>query len=403
MSAADATTGNGGGVFYGNILSLRINTPQLHLSRIKLAHFKNYASGELHFAERLNVIVGQNGMGKTNLLDAIYYLCMGKSYFPVTDQYIVQHEGTFFRLEGDFVRAVGKKDRMVIKVEPRKRKELEINKKPYDKVADHVGVFPVVIVVPDDTLLIKEGSEERRRFLDNTLSQLDARYLSALMLYNKVLKQRNALLKQARGHAMPESLLAVYDQQLAAPAQYIFEQRQLFVEQFTAPFQAAHQAICAGQEAVSLQYKSPLHKAALPELLRDSRDKDMALERTTQGIHRDDLVFDLEDHPLRRLGSQGQLKSFVLALKLAQYRFLQTHKQVQPILLLDDIFDKLDPQRVTQLMDYIMAADFGQVFLSDTDQHRIDRILQGQSGVSAACFAIQSGVAAPVQSNDAHE
>jgi DNA replication and repair protein RecF len=364
-----------------------------------LAHFKNYAAGELHFAERLNVILGQNGMGKTNLLDAIYYLCMGKSYFPVIDQYIVEHEGTFFRLEGDFVRATGKKDRVVIKVEPRKRKELEINKKQYERVADHVGVFPVVIVVPDDTLLIKEGSEERRRFLDNTLSQLDARYLSALLLYNKVLKQRNALLKQARGRTIPESLLAVYDQQLAPPAQYIFEQRQQFVEQFTVPFQAAHQAICAGQEAVSLHYKSPLHKATLSELLRDSRDKDVALERTTQGIHRDDLVFDLEDHPLRRLGSQGQMKSFVLALKLAQYRFLQTHKQVPPILLLDDIFDKLDPQRVTQLMDYIMAADFGQVFLSDTDPHRVNRILQGQSGIPTACFAIRSGATTTFQPN----
>jgi DNA replication and repair protein RecF len=368
----------------------------LQLSRIKLVHFKNYTDQELHLATRLNGFVGQNGMGKTNLLDAIYYLCMGKSYFAVRDLHLVQHEQDFFRLEGDFEQDEQKTRRLVVKVVPRKKKELELNRILYEKIADHVGVFPVVIVVPDDTQLIHEGSEERRRFLDNTLSQLDAVYLSSLIAYNNILKQRNALLKQQHGRPLAENLLSVYDLQLLAPAQYIFNRRQAFVADFLAPFRAAHQAICGSQEEVSLTYRSSLADQDLGSLLRQAREKDRVLERTTVGIHRDELVFQLGDHPLKRLGSQGQLKSFVVALKLAQYRFLQAQKGVNPLLLLDDIFDKLDPQRVDQLVRYLLTGDFGQVFISDTDSHRISRILQ-QAGVAAKLFLIADGEAAEME------
>jgi DNA replication and repair protein RecF len=364
----------------------------LQLSRIHLVQFKNYADQALAFSPRLNGFVGQNGMGKTNLLDAIYYLCMGKSYFAVRDQFIVQHEQDFFRLVGKFAYAE-KEDTLVVKVVPRQRKELELNGKRYARLADHVGRFPVVIVVPDDTQLIREGSEERRRFLDNTLSQLDSDYLRHLLQYNKVVKQRNALLKKNAGRNTSSDLLAVYDAQLSEPAQYIFSRRKSFVKNFTAPFQHAHQAICGGQEEVSLAYRSVLAKDTLQNILLENREKDRHLERTTQGIHRDELVFKLGGHPLKRLGSQGQLKSFVLALKLAQYRFLQAERQQPPVLLLDDIFDKLDPQRVEQLLNYILAEDFGQIFLSDTDEVRIRQVLQQHQSSTPKLFTIDEGVA----------
>lgn len=362
----------------------------MQLHQIQLVHFKNYSSQTIEFSARLNGLVGQNGMGKTNLLDAVYYLCMGKSYFSVRDQYLVQHGAEFFRMVGVFEDG-DRKDRLVVKVVPRQRKELELNGRVYEKLADHVGRFPVVIVVPDDTQLIREGSEERRRFLDNTLSQLDADYLRHLLQYNKVLKQRNALLKQWGGRMYSPDLLDVYDQQLLEPAAYIHARRTTFVEQFREPFFAAHAAICGGQEEVDLVYRSALKDASLLEVLQARREKDVALERTGQGIHRDDLVFHLEDHPLKRLGSQGQLKSFVLALKLAQYRFLQQEGGVLPILLLDDIFDKLDPQRVQQLVEYILKENFGQVFISDTDQDRITKVLQEHTQSDPRLFRVQDG------------
>lgn len=362
----------------------------MQLLQIQLVHFKNYSDQSIDFSSRLNGLVGQNGMGKTNLLDAIYYLCMGKSYFTVRDQYLVEHEFDFFRLVGDFEHE-DRQDKLVVKVVPRQRKELEINGRLYEKLAEHVGRFPVVIVVPDDTQLVREGSEERRRFMDNTLCQLDADYLRHLLQYNKVLKQRNALLKQWGGRLLSADLLDVYDEQLVEPAQYIFARRQTFVERFQIPFQEAHTAICGGQEQVALTYRSALAASSLKELLSSRREKDLVMERTTQGVHRDDLVFHLDDHPLKRLGSQGQLKSFVLALKLAQYRFLQQERGILPLLLLDDVFDKLDPQRVEQLVAYILEEDFGQVFISDTDQERIRRVLQQHVGIEPRLFRVVDG------------
>lgn len=329
-------------------------------------------------------------MGKTNLLDAIYYLCMGKSYFSVRDQFLVEHGESFFRLVGQFELA-DRTDKLVVKVMPKQRKELEVNGRLYDKLADHVGRFPVVIVVPDDTQLIREGSEERRRFIDNTLSQLDADYLRNLFQYNKVLKQRNALLKQWGGRLLSEDLLQVYDEQMLGPAKYIHARREAFIEEFELPFQSAHQAICGGAEQASLRYRSALNETPLLELLQSKRDKDVALERTSQGIHRDDLIFHLGEHPLKRLGSQGQLKSFILALKLAQYRFLMAERKVPPILLLDDIFDKLDPQRVQQLVEYILREDFGQVFISDTDQDRISKVLRDNAASEPRLYTVVDG------------
>lgn len=362
----------------------------LQLQRIQLVHFKNYTDQKIEFSPRLNGLVGNNGMGKTNLLDAIYYLCMGKSYFSVRDQFLVEHSESFFRLVGEF-ELTDRQDKIVVKVVPKQRKELELNGRVYDKLADHVGRFPVVIVVPDDTQLIREGSEERRRFVDNTLSQLDPDYLRHLLQYNKVLKQRNALLKQWGGRLLSEDLLQIYDEQLLAPAKYIFSRRETFIEEFQAPFQAAHQAICGGKEQASLRYRSALRDMPFLELLQSKREKDVVLERTSQGIHRDDLVFHLGEHPLKRLGSQGQLKSFIVALKLAQYRFLKDERKVAPILLLDDIFDKLDPNRVQQLVSYILQEDFGQVFITDTDQDRVTRVLLEHASSKPCLYTVANG------------
>ncbi|RME99489.1 MAG: DNA replication/repair protein RecF, partial [Bacteroidetes bacterium] len=361
------------------------------LARAKLVHFKNYTQTELRFSPQLNFLVGDNGMGKTNLLDAIYYLCMGKSYFALSDAYLVQQGADFFRLEGDFVPpGADRPELMLVKVVPRQRKELICNGRRYEKIAEHVGRYPVVIVVPDDTLLILEGSAERRKLLDNTLSQLDPAYLQQLLTYNRLLKQRNALLKQFAGRTLPTDLIQVYDQQLLAPATAIHQARRDFLERFWPDLQHAHQAICHGRERVTVTYRSGLQDQDFADLLAASLEKDRILERTTQGIHRDDLVFKLDGQPLKRMGSQGQLKSFVLALKLAQFRFLRAASGKTPLLLLDDIFDKLDPHRVAQLMTYLRQEAYGQVFLTDTDPQRLASIL-AQQQAEATIFTIKNG------------
>ena len=363
----------------------------MYLSRIKLLQFKNYSEQELTLSPQLNCFVGHNGMGKTNLLDAIYYLCMSKSYFGLSDRYLVKKETDFFRLEGDFILSQDKKEVIVAKIQPPKRKVLECNKIVYEKLAEHIGKYPVVIIVPDDTQLITEGSEVRRRFIDNTLSQLDTGYLQKLITYNHILKQRNALLKQYEGRPTPEDLLLIYDQQLEEPASYIYKKRTGFIDAFMIPFNRAHKAISGNHEQVELVYNSALKDNTLGTLLKESRERDRILQRTTKGIHKDNLVFTIEGQPLKRFGSQGQLKSYVLALKLAQYHFLKTAKDRQPLLLLDDVFDKLDPKRVSQLIDYILAGDFGQLFISDTDSNRIQRILDAQK-VDPSIFHIVNGM-----------
>lgn len=343
------------------------------LQQFELFHFKNYTRQRIDCSGRLNCFVGRNGAGKTNLLEAIYYLCMGKSYSTIPDQYLIQHGADFFRLQGNF-RRDERKEEIVIKAQPRKRKVIERNDVPYTRLADHVGRYPVVIIIPDDTELVQEGSEERRRILDNTISQIDAQYLQHLINYNRIHKQRNALLKQYDGQRLPETLLQVYDLQLEPAAAYIHARRRGFTEQLSQQLSQTYAAISGGREEVALAYKSQLNEQAFLELQAARRQKDSALQRTTGGIHRDDLVFSMHDHPLKRIASQGQLKSFVLALKLAQYQVLKAEKGMAPLLLLDDIFDKLDHERVGQLLALILQDDYGQIFISDTDPERVERL-----------------------------
>ncbi|PHI18733.1 DNA replication and repair protein RecF [Lewinellaceae bacterium SD302] len=364
------------------------------LTRFLLTNFKNYDYQLVDCAGRFNCFVGENGSGKTNLLEAIYYLCMGKAYDSSSDQYAVQHGEDFFRLEGRFSdgKVKGSEDRIALKVQKRKRKVIERNGKAYDRLADHVGRYPVVIVVPDDVRLVHEGSEYRRRLLNNSLSQTDPVYLEKLLTYNKVLSQRNALLKQAGGQPLSGGLLEIYDQQLLEPASYIHAARQAFVKPFTEQLRAAQVMISNEKETVGLRYRSQLNDQSMEELLAERTEKDRILQRTSGGIHRDDLVFTQEDHPLKKVASQGQLKTFVLSLKLAQYHLLRQQSGKRPLLLLDDIFDKLDSKRVTQLLQLInQPEEYGQIFISDTDPERMQRLLASVVETDYAQFRVAAG------------
>ncbi len=362
----------------------------MHLQELKLTNFKNYEFQSLVFSPHLNLLTGLNGMGKTNLLDAVYYLCMGKSHFQGTDRNVVRQGEEFFRLEGTFF-LEEKKEKIVAKVVPGNLKTFERNDNAYPRISDHVGLLPVVFMAPDDTSLALEGSEERRRFLDNTLCQLDHRYLEELVAYNRVLEKRNAQLKRfsERNNFNP-ALLEAFDRQLVAPAAFIQEKRQRFIETFQPIFNEFYALICDGVEPVDCRYRSQLKDSDFLTLLRESVEKDCILQRTTTGIHKDDLIFQLKGMSLKRFASQGQLKSFVLALKLAQFECLQRQRGEQPILLLDDLFDKLDDRRVGQLVELLVRGNFGQVFITDTHTKRGGEMAR-QYGGEYLKFSVESG------------
>ncbi len=340
-----------------------------------MTNFKNYEQQSLSLCPGINCFVGLNGMGKTNILDAIYYLCMGKSHFGVPDSGVKRKGTDFFRLQGQFS-LDGKMEKIVTKVQPPKRKEVERNGKVYERLMDHIGLLPVVMIVPDDTELVTGGSEVRRRLLDNTLAQLDANYLRALLKYNKVLQLRNAALKKmAADKAFDYTLLETYNHQLLPPAKLIFQSRRDFLLSFTTAFSHYYQLISGDRESVAITYRSQLLEKSLGDCLLQSAEKDRILQRTTCGIHKDELVLSLDGQALKRFASQGQIKSFTLALKLAQYNALKQKKNTQPILLLDDIFDKLDRSRVGQLIQLLVEEDFGQICITDTHENRLADIM----------------------------
>lgn len=364
---------------------LQINSSQaayicrMHLQQIKLTNFRNYEFQSIDFSERLNLISGLNGQGKTNLLDAVYYLCMGKSHFQSTDKNVVRKGESFFRLEGLFF--LEKVDKIVAKVLPGELKTIERNDIPYPRLSDHVGFLPVVFMAPDDTALALEGSEERRRFMDNTLCQLDHQYLESLVTYNKLLEKRNALLRQfASQGGFNQLLLETFNAQMEIPASTIYEKRKWFIEQFQPVFNHFYGAISMEAEPVECLFRSQLEGNNLADLLEKSLEKDRHLQRTSVGVHRDDLIFHLKSLPLKRFASQGQLKSFVLSMKLAQYELLRQQKGKLPILLLDDLFDKLDDTRASQLIELLVKGDFGQVFITDTHPQRAEEMARSFSG-----------------------
>ncbi len=366
---------------------------RLSLSNLKVANFKNYRAQILTFDSQLNCFVGKNGMGKTNLLDAVYYLCMGKSKFKVPDKSIVRQQERFFRLEGKFD-CCGKYENITASVLAGKKKELKRNDIAYKKLSHHIGLLPIVFIAPDDTSLILEGSEERRRFVDNTLSQIDPDYLRLVIQYHAVLKRRNILLKQYGEHndANLLYLIDIIGRQLIEPGRIIHEKRSAFLREVQPIFQHFHRQITQGNETASISYKSKLHEEDFGELLIEAKPKDILLQRTTIGIHKDDLYFGIDDLPIKQFGSQGQLKSFLLALRLAEYEILKKRKKKFPILILDDLFDRLDEERVNQIIALIAKSGFGQIFISDTHLFRI-RDIAASLNLKGNFFKIHDGSA----------
>lgn len=366
----------------------------MQLRSLKLTNWKNFESAELAFAERLVLFTGLNGMGKTNLLDAIHYLCMTRSYFGLREKLLVRHGADFFRLDGQFEKA-GRHHRVVAKVVPGKKKEFEVDGTPVPTLADHIGQFPVVMIAPADIQLAYEGSESRRKMLDAALAQTDKAYLDHLVQYSRLLKHRNHLLRQlAERPHQPHDLLDTIDHQMAAPAQAIHQRRAAWIERLNPLLQHYYEIVSEGRESVSCSYKSQLDRQELTTLLAEKRRQDLALGYSTAGIHRDDLDFRIEGRPLKQFASQGQLKSFILALKLAQYQLFVEDRGLSPVLLLDDLFDKLDQRRVSRLLELLLEQNFGQVGITDTHAERIPAILRS-FGQPFDHYCVQSGQAQP--------
>lgn len=340
------------------------------LNRLHLLNFKNYEEAALDFSEKINCLVGNNGVGKTNVLDAIYYLSVTKSYFNPVDTQNIRHETDFFLVEGDFSKGE-QSDKISIALKRGTKKLVRRNGKEYERIADHIGHLPLVMISPSDRDLILEGSEVRRKFIDSVISQSDKIYLDDLLVYNRALSQRNSLLKYfAANGTFDEDQLALYDEQLVERGSLIYEKRKAFIEILKPILLEYYQAISGGVEQVGIEYDSALHSDSLENLFRQNRQRDRVLQFTSQGIHRDDLKLTMLDYPLKKAGSQGQQKTFLISLKLAQFDFLKQQSGYMPLLLLDDIFDKLDEERVTALIQLVNDHRFGQIFISDTHPER---------------------------------
>lgn len=347
----------------------------MFLQKLFLINFKNYAQAEIEFCPKFNCFVGNNGEGKTNLLDAIHYLSLCKSFFNSVDSQNIMHEAPFFVIQGLY-QADDKELDIYCGIKRNEKKQFKKNKKEYARLADHIGLVPLVMISPKDGELITEGSETRRKFIDSVISQLDKDYLVKLINYNKVLTQRNALLKYfSESRTFQKESIEIWDMQLAQYGNYIFEKRKTFLEEFVPLFQEYYDLISNKKEKVSILYETQLDGDNFETLLNETIQKDLRSQYTGIGIHKDDLAFNLNEFSIRKNGSQGQQKSFLIALKLAQFDYLKKIKSFNPILLLDDVFDKLDQGRVEKLMNIVSSENFGQIFITDTHKNRIEHIL----------------------------
>lgn len=348
----------------------------MFLNILTLLNYKNFETETFHFDAKINCFVGANGVGKTNVLDAVYHLAFGKSYFNPIALQNINHNADFFMLEGHFTKH-DKPEKVVVSLKRNQKKVIKRNNKAYDKFSEHIGFIPLVIISPSDSDLIVEGSDTRRKFVDSVISQSNTTYLTQVIAYNKVLAQRNALLKYfAANNTFNATNLEVYNDQLHQLGTQIFEQRQAFLEAFVSVFKQRYKAISQSKEAVDITYKSQLHDASLNTLLGKVINKDRVLQHTSVGVHKDDLVFLINNFPIKKFGSQGQQKSFLIALKLAQFDVIKQQSNVSPILLLDDIFDKLDENRVAQLINLVNHKHFGQLFISDTHAERTENLVK---------------------------
>ena len=348
----------------------------MFLESISLFNYKNFADARFELDAKINCFVGKNGVGKTNVLDAIYHLANGKSYFNPLSVQNIKHGEDFFVIEGVFEKNK-RKETINCSLKKGQKKILKRNGKLYEKFSEHVGQIPLVIISPADADLITEGSETRRKFMDSVISQLDNSYLHQLIQYQKTVSQRNALLKYfALNRTFDPTTLEIYDAQLAELGPQLFEKRAQFIAEFIPIFNQHHQAITNSAEAVQLVYESHLHDGNFLDLLQEKLPTDRVLQYTSVGIHKDDLAFQIDHYPIKKFGSQGQQKSFLIALKLAQFEFLKKQSGVKPILLFDDIFDKLDESRVAKIVDMVNSDTFGQLFISDTHPERTETIVK---------------------------
>ncbi len=356
------------------------------LKKLLLINFKNIHQAEIALSEGINCFVGDNGAGKTNVLDAIHYLSMSKSAFTMTDGQSVSHGEDFFVAEGSYLDENQRAELVNCSFSKRGGKIIKRNGKEYERIADHVGCFPVVIVSPRDTDLITDAAEERRRYLNSFISQLDKVYLQAMMRYNAVLAERNTFLKKSSDEAM----LQIYDMQLSEHGTVVYTLRKQIVERMLPLVKEYYALLSEDREQVNIAYRSELDQSPLGEILMRTRERDLVNQFTTSGVHRDDLLFTIGDYPLRKYGSQGQQKSFLIALKLAQYRLLSEHTGKKPILLLDDLFDKLDMRRVEHLLRLVSGDDFGQICITDCNKVRLESTLQ-RAGKDYALFNVEDG------------
>ena len=347
----------------------------MYLRKLSLINFKNYLQTDYLFSDKINCFIGNNGVGKTNLLDAIYYLSFCKSYFNPVDSQNIRHGEDFFVINGQYFRSEDAPDLIQCIQKRNHRKKFQLNKKEYDRLADHIGNFPLVMISPYDRDLINDGSEIRRKYIDSVISQFDKFYLNDLINYNRVLFQRNALLRSlAEKHFFDPRELEIWDKQMTDLGKRIFEKRKQFLERFIPVFQHYFSFISGVNEPVDVQYQSQLNDGRFEDLLKETVNKDRSAEFSTVGVHKDDLDFQIAGYPIKKFGSQGQQKSFVIALKLAQFDYTKSVKGFKPVLLLDDIFDKLDDLRVEQLIKLVSENNFGQVFITDTSEERVRKI-----------------------------
>ncbi|GGF28671.1 DNA replication/repair protein RecF [Echinicola rosea] len=362
----------------------------MHLKSLQLIQFKNYEKALVGFSAEINCFLGINGSGKTNMLDAIHYLSLTKSAFNPVDLQNVRHGQGFFSMKGNFDKA-GKSVEIQCILEAKKKKQLINNGKAYDKLSEHIGLLPVVLIAPDDTSLIKEGSEERRKFFDSLLSQLDKNYLGKLVRYQHFLKQRNALIKQfVEQDKLDKSLLEPYDLELIQLSKWLYREREAFIDRFK-PYLLQHYAEISGsREVVEIRYESQCQKPDFEAYYHSCLQRDLILKRTNAGIHKDDFVFEINGYPLKKFGSQGQQKSFLIALKLAQFQVFKEDTGTKPLLLLDDIFDKLDDFRIGKMMELVAHHEFGQLFITDARPERTKKIMQ-DIDADIAYFHIEDG------------
>ncbi len=362
----------------------------MFLNKISIVNYKNIKDANLSLSPKINCFIGHNGEGKTNFLDAVYYLSFCRSTCTAIDSHVIRHGEEFFMLEGNYINENAEEENIFCGMKRGTKKHFKRNKKEYKRLSEHIGLIPLIIVSPSDTILIEGGSEERRRLMDVVISQFDRQYIDALANYNKALVQRNAML---RAEEEPdEELMSILEEQMAEYGETVFSKREKFITELIPLFQKFYRSISQEKEQVSLRYISHCQRGSLLDVIRKDRNKDRIVGYSLHGIHRDDLEMLIDGYPVKREGSQGQNKTFVIALKLAQFDFLkQTSSNTNPILLLDDIFDKLDACRVEQIVRIVASDDFGQIFLTDTNRANLDRILQGSLS-DYKIFSVESGV-----------